>query len=309
MKKLCAVTAVILAQFSGPVAAQDRMSLEICRDSLSALVDQAGLNLIETEASLSADGWCVIEEGAIEIDQVSWLKIGRLQWRAADMERFTELGLPPRSLEVLGQGISFVPSVQDPIFSYIFEAQSHLNAVDIGLDLRWDGLQKTLRIEDAFIEFDAYNRFALAARIADLDITDQASLTASIGTAGLQDLSLRANFEGWFEAYLLTALAPMLLNYGAVPPGDQVAALQDQATAAITALPETMMSAPSRAALEGFLRALPTPEGQLQIQVTANPPVELPGLAPLFNADADRGTNALETALGGTNVSVIWDGE
>ena len=302
MRGLICALALTLAS---PVAAQDRMTPDLCNRSVAALASMAETAAGDVPpANVDTAGWCVIEGAILPIDSATTLKLDRLRWRAGDLARFVNDGLPPRSLEVEARGIHVVPQTGDPVFDYLLGVQMAQGGIDLSAGLRWDGVQRTLMVDQLSVDLGDAGSVAVSARVDGVDLTDRGTIQTSAGSAGLRTLSLTATFAGWFEAYALLPLGTNLLDSAGPPPAEQVAALIRITTGLVNALPGTTVNASSKAALIAFLETLPTPRGQLRVQVAAEPGLGAARLAPLVVQGA--GADILDRLLEGVTISANW---
>ena len=304
MRALIFAAALVAAS---PALAQERMTQADCEGAWQALEAVMPGEAGTATPSVTDAGWCKIEDAQLPIDSGSLARIDLLEWRASDITRLIEEGLPPRALEMRAEGLRIAPQTGDPVYDYLLELQSSVDRAGFGLSARWDGVQNVVLIEEAWLDLYGDNRIEGTARIEGVDLTDWAAIQSSAGTAGLADLSLKTTFDGWFETYVAVALGSMLLSPVETEPRAQVAALQDEAVAMIDAFPESFMPAPSRTALTAFLRALPAPRGSLQLQLSAAPALGAVRMVPLSLLPAEVGlAEAMEAALEGVTLLVTW---
>ena len=304
MRALWTLAALALA---APAAAQERMSREQCEDTLVQLAALVGTETPQVEVTSDAEGWCVVADARLNLDQYSQWSLDKLRWRAGDIARFLDEGLPPRSLEIIGEGLGVLAETGDPVFDYLFEIQASQSKSEFGLNIRWDGLQNAVVVEEAYITFNADNRISASARIDGVNLTDAASMQTSLGSFGLRDLSAQAEFDGWFEAYLAMPLGQLVLQNGDVAPQTQVEALQDQAVTFIQALPNESVPENTRAALSAFVEALPNPRGSARLQLSATPPIGMARFAPLgLTAQAPTLDTFVPILLEGTSLLFTW---
>ncbi len=295
----------LLVAIATPAAAQERMTRADCDGSwnaVSALVTQdAG------EVSVTDAGWCRLTDAILPIDAGTSVRIDAVEWRASDIARLINDGLPPRAIEVKGEGLRVAPQTGDPVYDYLLGLQSSASPMSFGLSARWDGVQNAVLLEEAWLQLHGENRIELSARVEGVNLTDRAAIQSSAGSAGLRDLTLKTTFDGWFETHVAVALGSVLLTDQGTPPEVQVAQLQQQALAAIGALPDGFMPARSREALSDFAKALPAPRGHLQVQLSADPTLGASRFAPLWLApDMPDLPTFIETVLAGVTVLVTW---
>lgn len=287
-----------------PADAQDRMSQAQCVQSFDAVVALIGMPVNNTDAVLDADGWCLLTGLEFDIDPNTGARIETLRWRASDIGRFINDGLPPRMIEVEGRGLGVVATTGDAVLDYLIQLQMRQSKMAFGTTARWDGVQNAVTIDTAYLAFNPTNRIDVTARIEGANLTDRASMQTSIGSVALRNLTFESTFDGWFESYAAMAVGQALLEDGEATPPAQVATLKRQATEYISELPASAMPPPSRAALGAFINALPTPRGTLQMQLSADPAIGAARTA-LILREAPL-TQTVETLLNGVNVLVTW---
>lgn len=305
MRALATALALFIAT---PLAAQDRMTQALCEGSwqgAAALFNEAR---IEAEVRLDDENWCLVEAATIDVDTGTQVGLDHIRWRASDMARFAEDGLPPRALEVTARGIRVLPQTGDPVYDYLLGLQTRSGAgIGFDLSLRWDGLQDALLIDTATLTLDAANRIEISGRIDGVDLTDAASIQMSLGTAGLRDLLIKTQFDGWFETYVAVPLGVGVLRDDGVAPAAQVAALKRQAIEFIEALPEGIVPPTSRSALAAFITAMPQPRGAAQLQLSAQPTLSAARLMPLALRDPSSPlTETMGATLEGTTLLFSW---
>ncbi len=306
MKWVLAALAICAGQ---PLWAQDRMTASQCDATQAVIAELAGQTAVMfSNTAVAADGWCEAENIIIEVDARSALKADGLRWRASGIERLIEQGLPPLSLDVQLEGIRVRPQMDDPVLDYLLEVQSRPAGVDASLSVRWDGVQNAVFVDELRAEFDESNAVVVSARIDGVDLSDAAGLQTSFGSAGVRDLSITADFDGWFETVLVLPLGSQLLTAGDVSPREQVADLQRQAAAFVGTLPEASMPDRAKTALNDFVMALPEPRGRLQVQLSAEPTL---GAASVLRAtmSASDPASMIVAVLEGVTILATWTPE
>jgi len=267
MRALIAALVLVAA----PALAQDRMSQDQCTQSLAAIAALADLPAAPPAVQVDDEGWCALADIALPFSPQNDLRLAALRWRASDVERLTNDGLPPRSFEIEGAGFGVTVETGDPVLDYLLGVQMAQSQMNFALSARWDGVQNAVIIDNSHFEFDDTNRIDLTARIDDINLTDMGSIQTSAGTAGLRDLTIKSQFDGWFEAYALLVIGVALLDSDGQEPETQVAALKLQAIEFINQMPDDFMPDASRTALGAFINSMPIPRGTAQLQLSANP--------------------------------------
>ncbi len=287
--------------------AQNRMSTQECVASWSAIEQMIGTPETDVEFVADDEGWCVIEDARFPISQYQMIRLESLKWRAADIERFIDEGLPPRSFEIVGEGFGMSATTGDPVYDYLFALQSTLPEAGFGLSVRWDGVQNAVEIDEAYFDFFMDNRVELSARVEGVDLTDMETIQTSVGTMGLRDLLVTSEFSGWFETHVALSLGPVLLDSDGPPPQAQVEALRDQAIDIISQIPDTIVPVNSREALSEFIQALPQPRGTARLQLSADPPLGAARMLPFALLPTDPTIDQIiELGLDGVALLFLW---
>jgi hypothetical protein len=278
-----------------------------CDGSAEALLVMSGADVALPEISLTETGWCRIEDMIMPIDLRTRIRLAGLEWRGSDVARFIEDGLPPRALQVRGEGLAIVPETGDPVMDYMLDVQMSVDNTAFGFNARWDGVQDTLHIDEASIIFNGTNRITATALFERVDLTDAATIQRSLGSAGLRDLTITSDFDGWFEVNVAGVLAPMLLKAGEVSPQEQVQALKRQAIDAIALVPQESMPLPAQEALGAFISSLPYPRGTARLQLRADPALSAARVVPMaMMAQSATVSEVLDAALDGLTILFTW---
>jgi len=186
--------------------------------------------------------------------------------------------------------------------------QMRQSQINFGLSARWDGVQNAVIIDNGHFEFDPTNRIDVTARINGIDLSDMAAIQTSAGTAGLRDLTIKSQFDGWSEAYLLTVVGVAVLESNGEPPDAQVATLKRQATDFIDEMPDDFMPEGSRLSLGGFINSFPSPRGAAQLQLSAEPTLGAARAGRFATLPADMTVaDFVQAGLDGITVLFTWD--
>jgi hypothetical protein len=299
-----AILAAVL-MLASPVTAQERMTAAQCTQSWAALETLTGAPVSEVGILADDAGWCLISDATFDLDDRTSLRLDILSWRASDIDRFIDDGLPPRAIEVVGKGIGIVAETGDPVFDYLFGLQNTQAEAGFGLTVRWDGVQNAVLVDSAYIDFFADNRIDATARFDGVNLTDQTTMQMSAATAGLRDLNISSEFAGWFEAYAAMSLGTMLLDGTANAPEAQVEALKTQTVKVITQIPGIIMPQTARNALSAFVTSLPNPRGNAQLQFSADPSFGATRLAQ-FGIPSGQSSTEQSVDLGMAGVSLLF---
>lgn len=290
-----------------PALAQDRMSEMQCANSWGAV---QALTQIPAQArvTLDAEGWCLIENAVFGEGTSTRWRMDALRWRASDVDRFIENGLPPRTLDVVGEGLGIAPDTGNAVLDYTMALQSVQGPFGFGLSMRWDGVQNAVLVDEAYLNFFTGNRIEATARIDNVDLTDMTAIQMSVGSMGLSDLQITADFDGWFETYVAQALGPVLLQNGDITPQAQVATLKEQAIDALAQMPDAILPVQSRDDLGAFITSLPHPRGRARLQLSADPGLGAARMAPLIALQNEPSmAQIIDLGLAGVSLLFTWD--
>ena len=299
-----ALPAIALAS---PSVAQDRMTLETCTQSLAAVEALAGLPDSTVEITANDEGWCLIENRTVMLDGVQGYTLASLRWRASGVNRLIDDGLPPSSFEVIGEGLSISPNTGDPVLDYLMGLQSAAEQTGFGLSVRWDGVQNAVFVDEAYFDFNPDNRIEFTARIDDVDLTDIATIQSSVGSMGLRDFSMKADFAGWFESFVALPLGTQLLEREGTDPAAQVTQLQEQSLTFLEEVPVAILPQASRDNLAAFIQSLPTPRGELRLQLSASPTLSAARMAPFALMPSEPSMEQIvDLGLEGVTLLFTW---
>lgn len=290
-----------------PTMAQERMTQDNCETGWVALSSMVMPESAPQTSSVSDDGWCELRDVTLPFDRRVNAQFDLIRWRASDMARVTDLGLPPRSLDLDVQGFRTLPQTGDPVYDYMLGLQASVTQMAFGLRFRWDGVQNAVLLDSVYFDVSPGNRIEGSARIDGVNLTDMGSLQASAGTMGVRELTLKSDFDGWFEALGATVLAAALDRDSAESPQAQVDGLRRLAIEAVSHIPDAAMPAPSRMAMVSFLEVLPKPRGTAQLQLSADAPLgaaRAMGLS-VMAPDAEP-ADLIAAALDGVTVLFTW---
>ena len=303
MKKL--IAALIL--LASPAIAQDRMTPEHCAQSQIALFLLIDLQAEFDESTVDDEGWCHISDLVVSLDNTSGVRIGTLRWRASDIARFIDDGLPPRALDIEGTALAALARTGDDVFDYLLALQMNQSKMSFGASLRWDGVQQIVNLNSAFFEFDEGNRIEASARIEGANLTDMATIQMSAGNAGLRNVMVKAQFDGWFETYVAMTLGTMLLSSRDATPQAQVAELKRKGAEILNTFPTDILPDPSRDALIALMNSLPTPRGTFQAQLSADPAIGAVRAARIATLAPDAPVSEIiETSFDGVTALFTW---
>jgi hypothetical protein len=254
-----------LLMLATPAAAQD-ISLADCRAILAALppaLAAADVVMVPLPEPSLQDGWCTILDWDYRPDAsfAPGFSLAAVRFRGDGLLGLTQ-GIPPASLEVQVRDLAVRVFTADAAMNYLMGVQMARAGVDMDLSLRYDADARILTLDRFQADFPGDNAVSITGRVVRLDLTSLSGLQYSVGQAGLTDLTLNIRSHGLFENYVVLPLGlPLLQMAGTQDPAAAVAGLLDKAQATVASLPDTLMDAPSRAAMDALLADLPNPWG------------------------------------------------
>lgn len=297
--------AFVAALFASEAVAQDRMTQPICAGSLDVALGLFRIDPPDAEVTVDPEGWCAVSDAQVAVEEAQFVSIDSLRWRGSDLQRPVAEGLPPRALEIEGEGLKTRPVTGDPVFDYLFDLQIPDVVSRFAIVVRWDGVQDAVFVDEAMFEFYDDNSLAITARIDGVDLTDRGTIQASMGRAGLTAATVDVQFDGWFEQWIAIPLGSALLSRDGPPPEAQIDALKAQATDFLETMPTALLPQPSRLALATFINDLPTPRGRAQVRLDATAGI---GAARGMTMMAHSGSfaEAVAAASDGVTITFQW---
>lgn len=226
---------------------------------------------------------------------------GILEWLAG-------AAVSPDGLELRLSGLRQIPRSGYPATDWFLEAQSVPYPAFAALTLRWDAEARLMQVAPFALDLAGNNAVVLTMSVAGAD--DPASLLALADPMALSVTAARLEIttHGMFEAYALPIIATTLLpQEGEVET--TLNALRAEVLSTIAALPDPLVSAPSRDALSRLVQEFPNPAGTLVLDLRADP-----GLGPARLAGPE-GLRAPETLgdvgqlVTGVRLDVDWTHE
>lgn len=288
---------LLLLALPGPAAAQGS---DFCAAVWQRLTDNAAL-VFPLQGQLQPDqgGDCVISDVVLETpgDFVPDWHAATLRLRGGALGWLVDGKAAPDRLEVEVSGLHLVVRTGHAQTDYLLTAQARANTIKARAALSWDATAKVLLVDALEVDFPGPNRLELTARIAGVDLSSTGAAQMSLTSFAVKEADLLVQSHGLFEWYVLNALGPSLLPY----EGDMLAAeaaLKADASSGIAALPEAVVPATSKAALQALVAELPNPSGTLTLSLRASDgfgpsrlmgyamtgvPATLEGIAPVFD--------------------------
>ncbi|NJM83972.1 MAG: hypothetical protein HC844_17345 [Tabrizicola sp.] len=273
--------ALVLA---GPAAAEGLVGQALC----AAVWDKAdtemgGLGVV-TDASVRQEGdWCVVDAPVLDVQgdyRVDW-HMDRLRFRGSALGWFAGGSTLPEGLELVVEGLRVVVQTGNPQMDWLIAAQARPNGIDAEAVLGWDPVAKVLRLERVSLDFPGDNMLRASAVLTGVDLSSMGAMQMSATGFALTDVDLAITTHGLFEWYVLMVLGSVVLP----PDGDMDAAMETfraDLSETMGDLPETSVSAESKAALDVLIAELPNPAGDLTLSLRADPglgPVRFAGYA------------------------------
>ncbi len=219
-----------------------------------------GTNSVQDNHCLMTDLEITVAPGMIvKVDQVIWFGNGLEGWVRGE-------GWPTFLLfEFKGARVSF-ETEQNRAINWVLSVQKKRQAAMGGLDIRWDPATGRLELRDGFLR----SRSNIARLSGAITGVSQDDLMGSLPNLFIEYLKAEVQMDGGFEDLLLLALI------GALPgaendPETAFNGFKDTLRDLISALPMPQVDAPSKTALIHFVDTLPTPTGQLRVELEGPP--------------------------------------
>lgn len=269
---------------AGPVAAEGLAGQALCTATWAKVTSGLGSVGEVTAVGVAQEGdWCVAEGPVLDMagQYVPDWNMDRLRFRGSALGWVADGSTLPEGLELAVDGLRMVVQTGNPQMDWLFAAQSRPNAIDAELSLAWDAKGRELRLEGLSIDFPGENLVQASARVTGVDLSSEGAMQMSATSFALIEFDAQVTMHGLFEWYLLMALGAAVLP----TDGDMdVAAegIREDLLDMVDAVPETSVSAESKAALGVFIDELPNPSGDLSLSLRAEPgigPVRFGGYA------------------------------
>lgn len=296
----------LAAALAGPVAAETD-----CPALWGALAAElpAGLSLVGRPAN-PQDGFCVLTGIELSLgpqaDHV--LVVDRLLLKGAALEAFLGAEAAPTGLEARVEGLRLLTRSGIASFDYASAAQARLARTNASFLLSWNEKTRVLRLERLNVDLPGNNAVALTAEVQAVDLSSRAAIQTSLASFALTQADLDMTLHGFFEWYLLPALAAAVLP----AEGDAEAAAKDVKAAAkafLAQLPEPTFPQATREAAARIVDELPNPSGRLTLTFTAPEgfgPVRFAGFA---LTGVPRSLAAAAPLFQGVTLDLAWTHE
>ncbi len=255
----------------------------------------------------TADGGCRTNGVKFPAGDHVQVKAASLSWSGRDLDRFASEGFPPTALTLSLNGITIVPDIGDPVYSYLQNIQARGSTFDLAIRLNWVEAEKVLQVsairllmpEDDFIEF--------SGQIEGIDLTSTSSMQVSVGSFALTQSVLTVRSKQMFQNYVLLPLGLAVLD-GAENPAARVTELKALAKDAISEAPDQILSLRSKSALDALVDDMPEPSGILKIEQSANPGIGPARFIPLaLRGGTIESLDDLWQLLNGVTLAITYD--
>lgn len=256
-----------------PVAAEGLVGKDLCTAAWAKFGEGAAMLGALSATAVGQEGdWCVVEAPVLDMagQYVPDWHMDRLRFRGSALGWIADGSTLPEGLEVAVEGLRLVVQTGDAQMDWLFAAQSRPNAINGELSLAWDPATRVLRLEGVSVDFPGENLVQASGVVTGVDLSSTGAIQMSATSFALTEFDARITTHGLFEWYALMALGPLLLP----PDGDIEAgaeALRAEMRAAVGGLPDTFITADSKAALGALIGELPNPSGDLELSLRAEP--------------------------------------
>ncbi|WP_395542773.1 hypothetical protein [Neotabrizicola sp. sgz301269] len=216
------------------------------------------------------DGFCVLTgiEMSYGAEARSVLVLDRLLVKGTALDAFLGADTAPTGLEARIEGLRLLTRTGIASFDYASAAQARLARTNASFLLSWDDKAKLLRLERLNVDLPGNNAISLKAEVQAVDLSSRAAIQTSLTSFALTRADLDMTLHGFFEWYLLPALAASFLPN----EGDAEAAAKDAkatAKAFIETLPEPTFPTATRDAAARIVDEMPNPSGRLKLSFDA----------------------------------------
>lgn len=294
MKLILSAAFVMLTTL--PATAFERMQRSACQATVQRIADLFPENDAATQARLSdgigvlrvtPQGWCQFRAR----DTISDAKFERLEWRMDGTSRWTRDGIPPLALQVR----IFAIDTNDIDGGRLTTRPT----LDIDVTLRQVPDAGMVIVERAVIENDAGDSLAVSGVFERMFLSSPSMMQVSIGAATLKAGLMSMTLDGTHEN-------PFGFDIAVEMQGNPQAQF-DAAFHTISALPDGVVDAASRAELTAFASDLPNPVGTLDLSVASERGL---GLMQVFGSVSATAMDTLngETSNLARHLDIMLDG-
>lgn len=263
--------ALLALALAGPAGAEGLAGVALCRAVWADLTARASdLAPLTGMVAGAEDGACVIEDVRLDMSgeyAPDWV-IARLRLSGGTLLWLMGEAASPDRLEVGIEGLNLVVATGLEQMDYLLAAQARAYTIRAEAALAWDAAAKTVTVERFEIDFPGDNLAQVTAVLTGVDLSSPGAMQMSATGFALREAGLVLRMHGLFESYVLMAVGESVLP----SEGDMeaaMAALQDEARALVTDLPEPAFSTATKAALATLIAELPNPAGTLTLAFRA----------------------------------------
>lgn len=283
------LTALLIA-LAVPAAAQDRMTLSLCQDTLRAvgtfLPDTAEDTARLVQAvRVTTDNYCLLRGNDFGADA----EFNDLSWRTDDTTRWTEDGIAPLALHLRLRGMD-PDDIQD-------SGPTNRPHIDFEATLRQDPDAGLLVLEQAIATNGAGDVLSFSGVFERVFLSSASMMQVSVGSAtfkaGLMSMTLDGRYEN-----------PFAFKFDVDVQGAPQAQ-RDAAFDGISRLPDGVIDDASRAELTAYAGDLPRPVGTLELSVASERGLGLMQIGMSAYRSIDSAMSGEQTA---DDMDIFFDG-
>ena len=140
----------------------------------------------------------------------------------------------------------------------------------------------------------------------DVDLTDQASMSQSVGALKMMSSEVRVDTTWVFQSYVAMPLGYNLL-YGATDPAAEVERLKAEAAETLAGVPTRIVDPDSQEALQRLLADLPEPRGQILLSFSSDAGIGVATFMPLALRGAPTSAEEIWSLLTDLEITASYD--
>jgi hypothetical protein len=267
-----AVSAIALAATALPSAAIGNDCAQQWSKVSDFLVEFTDVNKMPPVLSRTmSDGACRVSGIEFPFDRRSRMAIRSITWNGEDLERFTDEGLPPRSLNI---AIDDMRRKSDFGFPDVDEAWDEMFAeasADINIVAHWDEETSKLYLDLFSIRLATGDYLTVEAVADNVDFSSKGRMQMSATGWSISTMTVGFETLGAFEQVLEDPFGSDLWGRSQ-DRTERVATME----ANVDLLPDALVPQASKTAIKSFFKDTPSPKGPVRIDLTASP-----GLGPV----------------------------
>lgn len=280
-----------------------------CRDSwqfVRSILPQDSARASMPQIVRFEDSWCVINGVSLAFDRVTRMEIGQLRWQGVGLEAFVKDQTPPTSLSVRAKNLRVIATPGDPVLDYLLRAQAARNGIEASFGANWDPATKRLDLTGLTLDFPGENSVQVAGAVDRIDLSSQDAILLSLGGTALRALRIDVVSNGLFENTVLMALGGALLDR-TDPPEKQVERLKADAVTWINSLPDSLVDAPSKAAMARLASDMPNPNGTMTLELLAPDGFVLARLMRFAAPNPPETVEEIAAVLDGLKIGYVYE--